>query len=198
MRNAYKLLGLDEGYISSMAGYVQGVALTSALLRLMPSGSQFTIKPFIAAINRRNMSKCQQYILPIVKQRMKKIQQEPNWQGPEHFLSWFLERSKDGTLGTEDVAEDISVRLVVIAFAMLLANTICISSTLVNLAHSPATFMDAIRTETENEFSKNHGHDRCYLPIFRFRQAFMPRPILGYSRNQIIVSKHYLQLRFWG
>lgn len=150
-------IGRNDEYLENAAAFAQDIAISSFLIRLIPS----FLKPLLAWIclipNRRHFAKCAKHLLPFLSKRLEDI--DRGKEVPSDFTTWYIQGLAEQNELRERNPEKIALRLMTLNFAAIHTSTFTATNILFDLfsADSQQGFATGIRDEVETVLAENGG-----------------------------------------
>ncbi len=158
------MVGRNEDYLYNARKYAEDIPLSGQVIRLFPS----FLKPIVGQIatlpNRYHLYKCAKYTVPLAKQRLadlerKRREPEYKYQEPNDYLSWSVRDALERRDSSEQTAEMLSHRLLIVNFAAIHTTTLSVTNTLFDLISSSPEkgYLEGIREEAARVLQESDG-----------------------------------------
>jgi cytochrome P450 len=155
--------GRNEEYLKNAGAFSNDIAISAALIRLIPN----ILKPLLAWIillpNRWHLYKASKFLLPLIQQRMKELQESQTADRTKEdlndFTTWSLEEAAKNSDPQERTPDKIVKRLMTVNFASIHTTTFTATNMLFDLisSYNATENIQELREEIQEVLSQHNG-----------------------------------------
>jgi cytochrome P450 len=155
--------GRNDDYLDSAGSFAGDVAISGALLKLVPKLLQPLVAWAFVLPNRYHFYKASKYLIPFIQQRIKDLEDVQKTGNPRDdlndFTTWHIKEIADELDTTERTPRKIALRIMTVNFAAIHTSTFTATNILFDIYSSPlaADYVKEIREEVEQALFESGG-----------------------------------------
>jgi cytochrome P450 len=160
----------DEEWLSTALTYTENTFITIICLRIFPDSIKPLVSLFIPHAYRVTwaLRKAKRIIVPLILERQRREQSDPNYTKPEDFLQYMM----DGANEFDGQPDKIAHRLLILTLAAVHTTSMAATQTLFDLCVHPE-YIEPLRQELVDVLEQEGGYKKQALTLFKKMDSFM-------------------------